>query len=193
MITSAPIRKFYDLMVSKRNLSNKAIAAALANAHIETNGGKVLSENLRYSAKGLIQTFPSIYSKNPDLAKQHAMNPFVIANRVYALKLGNGDITSGDGYKYRGQGLIQLTGRTLYEQYFMWQQLDKNTSPDIIVNNLEYAAASAYWYLFVHNGDRFKNFADAGDLQACRHMVNPALLGLDLFKIQFNNYLQEIS
>jgi putative chitinase len=73
----------------------------------------VLSENLNYSADGLLKTFRNYFVTAP--AAAYARNPEKIANLVYANRMGNGDEASGDGWKYRGKGLIQLTGKTNYE------------------------------------------------------------------------------
>ena len=73
-----------------------------------------LSENLYYSTDGLLKTFPK-YFKNASASRLYAGNPEKIANRVYANRLGNGDEASGDGYLYRGGGLIQVTGKDNYK------------------------------------------------------------------------------
>ncbi|MEQ1510090.1 MAG: glycoside hydrolase family 19 protein [Sphingopyxis sp.] len=89
------------------------IAHFLANTATETGAYRNLTENLNYSAKGLQKTWPSRF---PDLASTQGfvMNPVALANKVYASRLGNGNTASGDGYRYRGRGLIQLTGRSNY-------------------------------------------------------------------------------
>lgn len=100
------------------------LAYALATAYHET-GGKMLPivENLNYSAKGLLNTFPK-YFRAAD-AEKYARKPEAIANRAYANRLGNGDEESGDGWKYRGRGLVQITGRTNYRRYRIDGKPDK--------------------------------------------------------------------
>lgn len=181
------IKKFIAICIAS-GLSKKTIAAALANIAVETRDGSVLFENLNYSEDSLIKTFPSIYKHASNLAKLDSNHPVLIANRVYALRMGNGDFISGDGWKYRGRGLIQITGKFLYHEYFNYCGL-KNTDPDLIGIDLDHAANSAYWYLFVYNKDRFKNFAEVDDLKNCRRVINPSLMGYDLTLNKYNFYL----
>lgn len=86
---------------------------------VETCNFSVFSENLCYSKAGLLTTFPK-YFPTEELAKRYAKDPEAIANRVYANRLGNGDEDSGDGWKYRGRGAIQLTGKCNYEEFWKW-------------------------------------------------------------------------
>lgn len=178
---------FLDKMKSL-GLDKKVMAAALANCEVESNAGRILIENLFYSQEALLKTFPSIYSNKPDLALSDAAHPSLIASRVYANKLGNGDITTGDGWKYRGRGLIQITGKFLYQRYFNYCNLS-NTDPDLLYYDLEHAANSAYWYLFIYSGDNLKHAALADDLKRCRRVVNPSLLGYDKFVLKYNDYM----
>jgi putative chitinase len=86
-----------------------------------------ISENLNYSAKGLLSTFSKYFKTEAD-AKAYERQPEKIANRVYANRMGNGDEKSGDGWKFRGRGFIQITGKNNYES------LSKDTSQDFIKN-----------------------------------------------------------
>src|SRR5688572_5216436 len=87
----------------------------LAQVAHESGGFKRLVENLNYSADALVRTWPSRF--DAATAKQYARQPERIANKVYAGRLGNGDETSGDGWRYRGRGYIQLTGQVNYADY----------------------------------------------------------------------------
>lgn len=184
---SKPMAAFLSIMKTG-SLSNKCMAAGLANADLESSGGKVLSENLNYSSDALMQFFPSSYPKDGVLATDEARHPVLIANRAYALKMGNGDRLSGDGWKYRGRGLIQLTGKWIYEQYFTWNKTP-GLDPDLLCTDITHAALSAYWYLFIYLTTRFTNFAEADDLHACRKLVNSACLGFDIFEKKYHYYL----
>jgi putative chitinase len=111
----------------------------------ETGGFKAFSENLNYSADGLNKIFPK-YFKNADRdAAPFARNPEKIANVVYASRMGNGDIASGDGWKYRGRGALQLTGKSNYEafaKYLGHNEVLEN--PDLVAT--KYAFESAMFF-----------------------------------------------
>lgn len=85
----------------------------------ETGGFKAFSENLNYSAKGLLGIFKK-YFADAAVAAKYERKPEQIANRVYASRMGNGDEASGDGWKYRGRGALQLTGKSNYEAFAKW-------------------------------------------------------------------------
>ena len=87
----------------------------LAQCFTETGALHYMSENLNYSREGLLKTFPKYF--NEGNASAYARNPQKIANRVYANRMGNGSEGSGDGYRYRGRGFLQLTGRSQYEAF----------------------------------------------------------------------------
>ena len=92
--------------------TRRSVAAALGQMAVESAGFSALTENLNYSAQGLRTTFGSHFPKHDEAA--YARQPEKIANRVYANRMGNGDESSGDGWRFRGGGLIQTTGRENY-------------------------------------------------------------------------------
>ena len=109
----------------------------------ETGDFKLFSENLNYSAQGLQNIFGKYFPGN--LEESYARNPEKIANRVYASRMGNGDEKSGDGWKYRGRGALQLTGKDNYKAFA--QYLGKPeimTNPDLVA--IEYAFESAMFF-----------------------------------------------
>lgn len=109
----------------------------------ETGGFKAFSENLNYSAQGLQSIFGKYFPGN--LEESYAKNPEKIANRVYASRMGNGNEASGDGWKYRGRGALQLTGKDNYKAFA--QYLGKPeiiTNPDLVAT--EYAFESAMFF-----------------------------------------------
>jgi len=115
----------------------------------ETGHFKIFSENLNYSASGLLKVF-SKYFKTLEEAQGYEKKAEKIANRVYSNRMGNGDENSGDGYKYRGRGALQLTGKSNYEAFS--KHLNKPeiiTNPDLVAN--EYAFESAIFF-FDKNG-----------------------------------------
>jgi putative chitinase len=110
----------------------------------ETGGFKAFSENLNYSSKGLMTTFKK-YFADPAVASRYARNPENIANRVYASRMGNGDEASGDGWKYRGRGALQLTGKSNYEAFAKWLgKPELLNNPDAVAT--EYAFDSARFF-----------------------------------------------
>ena len=111
----------------------------------ETGGFKAFSENLNYSADGLNKIFPKYFKNAGRDANAFARNPEKIANIVYASRMGNGDIESGDGWKYRGRGALQLTGKANYEAFAKY--LGNNevlTNPDLVAT--KYAFESAMFF-----------------------------------------------
>ena len=110
----------------------------------ETGGFKAFSENLNYSSKGLMTTFKK-YFADAAVASRYARNPENIANRVYASRMGNGDEASGDGWKYRGRGALQLTGKSNYEAFAKWLgKPELMDNPDAVAG--KYAFDSARFF-----------------------------------------------
>lgn len=111
------------------------LAYILATAFHET--GRVMQpvlENLNYSAERLLVVFPRYFT--PEQARQYARKPEKIANRVYAGRLGNRDEDSGDGWRFRGRGLVQITGRTNYEKFGIDRDPDQALEPATAVRLL---------------------------------------------------------
>ena len=96
--------------------SPQRIAAFIAQCSHESGYFEKLIENLNYGAKGLVMTWPKRFT-TAELANKYARQPEEIANFVYSNRLGNGDESSGDGWKYRGRGIIQLTGKYNYQKF----------------------------------------------------------------------------
>ena len=109
----------------------------------ETGGYKLFSENLNYSAQGLQGIFGKYFPGT--LEESYARNPEKIANRVYASRMGNGDEKSGDGWKYRGRGALQLTGKDNYAAFAKYlQKPEIMTNPDLVAT--EYSFESAMFF-----------------------------------------------
>lgn len=151
------------------------VAGFVSQCQHESADFTALSENLNYSDKGLVGTFKKYF---PDLetAKPYARKPEKIANRVYANRMGNGAESSGDGYKFRGRGLVQLTGRSNYTQcsrdLFGDDCLVDN--PDLVCEP-EYAILSACW--FWHK-NKLNDICDRGDVVLLSKRINGGTLGL---------------
>lgn len=149
----------------------------LAQCSHESNGFSALSENLNYSAEGLRKIFPKYF---PDIveATKYARNPQKIANKVYANRMGNGTEASGDGYKYRGRGVIQLTGRTNYTlastAIFGNKTLVDN--PDLVSTDKEVALKTALWFW---NTNNINALADKNDIVAVTKKINGGTIGIE--------------
>jgi putative chitinase len=158
------------------------IAAFLAQTCHESNFYTQLEESLNYSVEGLMATWPAKFPKN--LAEKYGRtatqkaNQAAIGNIAYASRMGNGDAVSGDGYKYRGRGLIQLTGRANYTQFssdiYGNDVIVKN--PELIVIYKEVAVHSAAWFWKKNNLDEF---ADNADVVGMTRKINGGSVGLD--------------
>jgi putative chitinase len=109
----------------------------------ESGNFKFTSENLNYSTKGLIATFPK-YFKQPGLAEAYSRNPERIASRVYADRMGNGAEGTQDGWKFRGRGYIQLTGRSNYSSFDKFVNEDIISNPNLVAT--KYPLLSAGWF-----------------------------------------------
>ena len=127
------------------------ISHFLAQINYESGYMNYVEENLNYSAKQLLKVFPK-YLKTLDEAKEYEYKGEKIANKVYANRMGNGDEQSGDGYRYRGRGLIQLTGKKNYEKFSKWYN-DSSIfvdNPDLLLQP-QFAVLSAFFYWDINN------------------------------------------
>lgn len=110
----------------------------------ETGGYKLFSENLNYSAEGLQKTFGKYFTK--ELATSYAKQPEKIANRVYSSRMGNGDEASGDGWKYRGRGALQLTGKDNYIAFSKYlNKPEIITNPDLVATDYSFDSAMFFF------------------------------------------------
>ncbi|MBV8047896.1 MAG: glycoside hydrolase family 19 protein [Paludibacterium sp.] len=149
----------------------RRIAAFLSQVGVESAGLSALCENLNYSAAGLLATFPTHFDAAE--AAAYARQPQKIADRVYACRMGNGDEASGDGWTYRGRGLIQITGRAGYAACGLALGLDLLAQPALLELPAD-AALSAAWYFASHG---CLALADAGDVRGVTRAINGGLNG----------------
>ena len=153
------------------------IAAFVAQCSHESAGFTALKENLNYKAVTLRKIFPK-YFPSDDLANVYANMPNkqeAIANRVYASRMGNGDEHSGDGYRYCGRGLIQLTGKTNYQSFADSLEMNVEDVPDYLAT-FEGAAQSACWFWETNN---LNQWADKGDILTLTKRINGGTIGLE--------------
>lgn len=156
------------------NKSKQRLAAFLAQIIHESGGFVFTIENLNYSAQGLMTTFKK-YFPTLELAKQYERKPEKIANRVYANRMNNGSEESGDGWKFRGRGLIQLTGKFNYTKF----ATGLGISIDECVQYMEKpagAVSSAGW--FWHNNN-LNSFCDSGDFVGLTKRINGGINGME--------------
>jgi putative chitinase len=153
------------------------IAAFVAQCSHESGGFTALKENLNYRWETLRKIFPK-YFPTDDLAKAYAAMPNkqeAIANRCYASRMGNGDEQSGDGYRYCGRGLIQLTGKNNYQLFAESLEMNVEDVPAYLAT-FEGAAQSACWFWESNNLNRF---ADVGDIKGLTRAINGGYIGLE--------------
>jgi len=155
----------------------KRIAAFVAQCAHESGGFMVLKENLNYKAASLRKLFGK-YFPNDDIANQYASKPNkqeAIANRIYASRMGNGDEASGDGYKYCGRGLIQLTGKSNYVAFADSLEISPEEAAEYLAT-FEGAAQSACWFWETNN---LNQWADKGDIITLTKRINGGTIGLE--------------
>jgi len=146
----------------------------LAQCGHESAGFTVFQENLNYSSTGLLKTFPKYF--NTKLAAQCARQPELIANIVYANRMGNGPSESGDGYRFRGRGPIQITGRRNYTamSHDLWGDDRAVEEPEMILSP-DNAIASAGWYWDIA---KLNQYCDREDVVTVTRRINGGTNGL---------------
>ena len=160
------------------------LAHFLAQCGHESGGFRVVNENLNYSAKGLQGIFKK-YFPTPVLAEQYQRKPEKIANRVYASRMGNGDEASGEGFKFRGRGYIQLTGKQNYTAFGKAIGVDIAANPDLVAT--KYPLLSAAWFFSKNCLGRCKDASDASVLSVTK-CVNGGTIGLADRQKHFKEY-----
>lgn len=167
----------FNLLESKSINTFNRVVYFFAQCSHESAGFSRRVENLKYSVDGLLKIFPK-YFKTREFAEAYVNKKdrdVYIANRVYASRLGNGDELSGDGYRYRGRGYIQLTGKDNYTRFasYLGRSLE-----DVVdyASTVEGAFESAVWYWSVNSLNRF---CDSEDFKGLTRAINGGLNGLD--------------
>lgn len=163
------------------------LAAFLAQCGHESNGFTAVVENLNYSASALTATWPKRFPA--DVAAKYARQPEKIANRAYADRMGNGPEESGDGWRYRGRGVIQLTGRSNYAAF---GKAAGRTLEEVAayLETKQGAVEAAAWYWQAHN---LNALADAGKFQAMTRAINGGLNGYDDRLARYERYIAALA
>jgi putative chitinase len=172
------------LIIEKFNLTNNLrLSHFLSQCSHESGNFKLTKENLNYSVEGLFKIFGKYFKKadgkTPDkeLATKYARNPEKIANRVYANRMGNGNEASGDGWKFRGRGYIQLTGKENYTAFDKFVEDDILANPDLVATKYPLMSAA-----FFFNKNKLWDICDKGHTHdvvlAVTKRVNGGTIGL---------------
>ena len=170
----------------KFNITNPLrLAHFLAQCGHESGGFKAVSENLNYSADGLKKIFGKYFPGN--LNESYAKQPEKIASRVYGGRMGNGDESTGEGFKFRGRGYIQLTGKQNYTNFAKFIGEDTVSNPDLVATKYPLASAA-----FFFDSNKLWSICDKGSdvatVTAVTKRVNGGTIGLPDRIKHFNEY-----
>lgn len=167
------LHKKYETLFKKYNVNSpERIAYLLGQLEHESNLKPIL-ENLNYSSERLLKVFPKYFTK--ETVASYDRNPEKIANKVYSNRMGNGPEISGDGWKYRGRGFIQITGKNNYKKLTEDTGIDYLNYPDKLLTEAD-AMISALWYWNMINGNRY---ADNKDIKGLTKAINGGYNGLE--------------
>lgn len=191
MITEEELKKHYpnakaevvkalasslDVLAEKYGVNTPLrLSHFLAQTAHESGGFRLIEENLNYSADSLNKVFPKYFKNAGRDAQEYHRQPEKIANIVYASRMGNGDTASGDGFKFRGRGLIQLTGRSNYTNFAKDNGIDVEEAV-VYLTTPKGAVESAAWF-WSKNG--LNALADKDDVVAVTKRINGGTIGLD--------------
>ena len=174
-VPDAVIAQIPDTAAKFNITNNLRLAHFLAQCGHESGGFKAVSENLNYSSKGLQGTFGKYFPGN--LADLYAKQPEKIASRVYGNRMGNGDEASKEGYKFRGRGYIQLTGKSNYTNFTKFIGEDCIVAPDLVATKYPLASAA-----FFFDSNKLWSICDKGaddaTVTAVTKRVNGGTIGL---------------
>ena len=165
-----------SLLFPKYEINTPArIAGFVAQCGHESQNFKTLEENLNYSAEGLNRIFPKYFVKAGRDAQAYHRQPEKIANIVYANRMGNGDTASGEGWKFRGRGVIQLTGKDNYSRFA--KHIGKSIDDTIAYLKTKQGALESACWFWDTNG--LNEIADSGDFVAMTKRINGGTIGLE--------------
>jgi len=171
----------YDITTPQR------VAAFLAQTAHESASYTALHENLNYTAQSLCRVWPHYF--NTGNAEDYAHNPEKIANRAYAGRMGNGPESSGDGWRFCGRGLLQVTGRSNYQALADSLEMTIDDVPDFL-KTFEGAVQSACWFWESNN---LNCYADTGDFVTMTRKINGGTLGLDDRQHRYSQALEVLN
>lgn len=160
------LAKKYETLLKKNGITTPLRKAHFFAQAYHESQLEPISENLNYSAKRLLQVFPKYFTSIT--AANYAGKPEAIANRVYGSRMGNGNEASGDGWKYRGKGFFQITGKDNYEEMSKDTGVDYVNNPDLLLREAD-SMISALWYWNERNLSRY---ADQDNVDAVSDLIN---------------------
>ncbi len=165
-----------DNLLSASGIDTKErVVMFLAQCGHESQGFTRFTEGLNYGAEGLLATFPKYF---PDLktAKAYERQREKIANKVYANRMGNGPESSGDGWKFRGRGIIMATGKETYSKLSEFIGENLIETPDLISTDMNISIKCAIWFW---NKNKLNAFADSKDIKSVTKIINGGYNGLE--------------
>lgn len=190
------LSKKYKSLLTKYGITTPLRLAHFWAQIAHESGLKPISENLNYSKEGLLKTFSKYFTKDTldkdkkvvlGTASLYARKPELIANKVYANRGGNGNEASGDGWKYRGKGFIQITLKDNYKALSKDTGVNYLSTPELLLNEAD-ALISALWYW---NKIKANSLADKDDLDAISDLIN---IGRDTVTVgDANGYADRLS
>jgi putative chitinase len=160
------------------------IAQFLAQTYVESEAYTALIENLNYSAQSLMRVWPN-YFPTIQIANEYAHHPEQIANRTYANRLGNGDEASGDGWRYIGRGLIQITGKYNYNLFAQNTDMDITQVPAYLLT-FDGAVEVACWFWSTHN---LNQYSDTQNTKEVTYLINGGYTDLQQREAAYSNAL----
>jgi putative chitinase len=166
--------KTIAMMLHVWGISKTQLAHFLGQTHEETGGFEALSENLNYSADALVKLFGKHFNNDAD---KYARQPEKIANRIYANRMGNGNEASGEGWKFRGRGCLQTTGRNNYTLLGKYLNADLINNPDLVATKYPFESA-----LFYFNSNKLWNLCNEvteDSIKRVTKAVNGGYINLD--------------
>lgn len=155
--------------------SKKQVCSFIAQTGHESLDYTILTENLNYSAQGLLKTFPKYFdASNVNVYSRNAQR---IASRVYANRMGNGNEASGDGWKFRGRGILQVTGKNNYQRcsQFIFKDDRLLVAPEELLKP-EFALHSACWFWKIN---KLNDISETGSVSSVTRIINGGQHGLD--------------
>ena len=183
-------KNVYEYLINSKNISNitnkSRLAHFLAQVAHESGNFKLVYENLRYSAAGLLKTFPK-YFPTQELANRYAMQPQYIGNKVYSNRMGNGNEASGEGYLFRGRGYLQLTGKSNYELLSQYVGENLVNNPDLVAT--KYPMDSALWFFDRNKLWELCDISTPESVAAVTRRVNGGFNGLADRQAKFKSFM----
>lgn len=178
-----------DALPQYEIVTEKRVAAFIAQCAHESGGFRLMEENLNYKAATLTKLWPKRYPVG--VAEKYAGKPEAIANKSYSGRMGNGDEKSGDGWKFRGRGILQLTGKSNYQacSKYLFEDNTLLDNPDILLDPY-YATHSACWFW---NTNKLNQYADNGDFVTMTKKINGGTIGLDDRIKHYNHALKVLT